>query len=211
MAQSSKTLHDAFLDELRDLYNAEKQITKALPKMAKAAHAAPLANAFQSHLKETEGQIKRLEQVFESLGEPVKSKTCEGIAGILEEGKDIISEHFDEAAMDAALIAAAQKVEHYEIGSYGTVIAWAEAMGHNEAARLLKMTLNEEESTDEKLSSLATGGINEQAASIAHGEEQDEEEEMAGVGAGRRSSSARSGSSSGSSARGRQSNSRSRK
>ena len=195
-----ESLHDLLVHELRDLYNAEKQITKALPKMAKAATAAPLADAFQSHLKQTEGQIKRLEQVFESLGEPVKSKTCDGMAGIIEEGKDIISEDFDDAAMDAALIAAAQKVEHYEIGSYGTVIAWAEAMGHNEAARLLKITLNEEESTDEKLSSLATGGINEEAASLAHGEEQDDEE-MATIGAARRPSAAR----------GRQSNSRSRR
>ncbi len=115
----------------------------------------------KSHLKETEGQIKRLEQVFESLGEPVKSKTCDGMAGIIEEGKHLMGEDFDDATMDACLIAAAQKVEHYEIGSYGTVIAWAEAMGHDEAVRLLKMTLNEEEATDEKLSSLATGGIND--------------------------------------------------
>ena len=208
MAKPSKTLHDAFLDELRDLYNAEKQITKALPKMVKAANAAPLADAFESHLKETEGQIKRLEQVFESLGEPVKSKTCDGMAGIIEEGKNIISEDFDESAMDAALIAAAQKVEHYEIGSYGTVIAWAEAMGHNEAARLLKITLDEEETTDEKLSSLATGGINEQAASIAHGEEEEtDEEETATVGAGRRSASSRTGASS----RGRHTTTRSRR
>jgi ferritin-like metal-binding protein YciE len=207
MAKPLKTLHDAFLDELRDLYNAEKQITKALPKMVKAASAAPLADAFESHLKETEGQIKRLEQVFESLGEPVKSKTCDGMAGIIEEGKNIISEDFDEAAMDAALIAAAQKVEHYEIGSYGTVIAWAEAMGHNEAARLLKITLDEEETTDEKLSSLATGGINEQAASIAHGEEETDEEETATVGAGRRSASSRTAASS----RGRHTTTRSRR
>jgi len=207
MAKPSKTLHDAFLEELRDLYNAEKQITKALPKMAKAAIAAPLADAFESHLKETEGQIKRLEQVFESLGEPVKSKSCEGMAGIIEEGKNIIGEDFDDAAMDAALIAAAQKVEHYEIGSYGTVIAWAEAMGHNEAARLLKITLDEEETTDEKLSSLATGGINEQAAALAHGEENDEEEmATASASAGRRSASSRGGS-----PRGRQSTTRSRR
>jgi ferritin-like metal-binding protein YciE len=205
MAKPSKTLHDAFLDELRDLYNAEKQVTKALPKMIKAANAATLADAFESHLKETEGQIKRLEQVFESLGEPAKSKTCDGMAGIIEEGKNIISEDFDEAAMDAALIAAAQKVEHYEIGSYGTVIAWAEAMGHNEAARLLKITLDEEETTDEKLSSLATGGINEQAASLAHGEEESDEEETATVGAGRKSASSRASS------RARQTPSRSRR
>jgi ferritin-like metal-binding protein YciE len=208
MAKESKTLHDALIDELRDLYNAEKQITKALPKMIKAASAAPLADAFQSHLKETEGQIKRLEQVFESLGEPVKSKTCDGMAGIIEEGKDIMSEDFDDATMDACLIAAAQKVEHYEIGSYGTVIAWAEAMGHDEAVRLLKMTLDEEETTDEKLSSLATGGINEQAASLAHGEEEDEEEEESTTmgGAGRKSATTR-----GASTRGRQSTGRGRR
>ena len=174
MAKSSKTLHDAFLDELRDLYNAEKQITKALPKMAKAAHAAPLANAFQSHLKETEGQIKRLEQVFESLGEPVKSKTCEGIAGILEEGKDIISEHFDEAAMDAALIAAAQRAEHYEIGAYGTCVAWARLLGHDEVVSLLEQTLDEEKAADQKLTALAEGEINEAAA--AQPEEGEDEE-----------------------------------
>jgi len=207
MAKDPKTLHDAFIDELRDLYNAEKQITKALPKMMKAANAAPLADAFQSHLKETEGQIKRLEQVFESLGEPVKSKTCDGMAGIIEEGRALMGEDFDDATMDACLIAAAQKVEHYEIGSYGTVIAWAEAMGHDEAVRLLKMTLNEEEATDEKLSSLATGGINVQAASTAHGDEDDEEEAM--VGAGRKSAPARGSTSS--QGRGRQSNGRARR
>ena len=181
MAKASKTLHDAFIDELRDMYNAEKQITKALPKMVKAATTAPLADAFNAHLKETQGQITRLEKVFESLDEPVKSKTCDGMTGILEEGKDLMSEDFDEAAMDAALIAAAQKVEHYEIGSYGTLIAWAEAMGHDEAARLLKQTLAEEEAADEKLSALATGGINEHAGSLAHGEEDDEEEDDEGA------------------------------
>ena len=201
------TLHDAFIDELRDTYDAEKQLTKALAKLAKAASSPKLRDAFESHLKETQGQIERLEQVFESLGEPVKSKSCEGMAGIIEEGKNIIGEDFDDAAMDAALIAAAQKVEHYEIGSYGTVIAWAEAMGHNEAARLLKITLDEEETTDEKLSSLATGGINEQAAALAHGEENDEEEmATASASAGRRSASSRGGS-----PRGRQSTTRSRR
>jgi ferritin-like metal-binding protein YciE len=209
MAMEAKTLHDAFIDELRDLYNAEKQITKALPKMIKAATAAPLADAFQSHLKETEGQIKRLEQVFESLGEPAKSKACDGMSGILEEGKNLMGEDFDDATMDACLIAAAQKVEHYEIGSYGTVIAWAESMGHDEAVRLLKITLDEEESTDEKLSSLATGGINEQAASLAHGDEEDEEEEdsPAMVGAGRKPAASARGAAS----RGRQPNSRGRR
>ena len=183
MAKTS-TLHDAWLDELRDLYNAEKQIVKALPKMVKAATAAPLADAFEAHLQETLKQIQRLEQAFESVGETAKSKTCDGMAGILEEGKGIMGEDFDEPTMDASLIAAAQKVEHYEIASYGTVIAWAEAMGHTQAAKLLKQTLNEEEAADEKLTALATSGINEQAASEAHGEE-DEEEETATVGAGR--------------------------
>jgi ferritin-like metal-binding protein YciE len=176
MAKSS-TLHDAWLDELRDLYNAEKQVAKALPKMIKAANAAPLADAFQSHLKETLGQIQRLEQVFESVGESARSKTCDGMIGILEEGKSIMSEDFDESTMDASLIAAAQKVEHYEIASYGTVVTWAETMGHDKAARLLKMTLNEEEAADEKLSSLAKGGINDQAAARAHGDDEEEDEE----------------------------------
>jgi len=180
MAKSS-TLHDAWLDELRDLYNAEKQISKALPKMIKAATAAPLADAFQSHLKETLGQIQRLEQVFESVGETPRSKTCDGMAGILEEGKDLMSEDFDEATMDACLIAAAQKVEHYEIASYGTVVVWAETMGHDKAARLLKQTLSEEEAADEKLTSIAQAGINDQAAAGAHGEEDEEEEEGVSV------------------------------
>jgi len=186
MAKSS-TLHDAWLDELRDLYNAEKQIAKALPKMVKAATAAPLADAFQSHLKETLGQIQRLEQVFESVGETARSKTCDGMVGILEEGKGIMSEDFDEATMDASLIAAAQKVEHYEIASYGTVVVWAEIMGHDKAARLLKQTLSEEEAADEKLTSIAQAGINEQAAAGAHGEEEEEEDTVGVSNRGRRS------------------------
>jgi ferritin-like metal-binding protein YciE len=184
MAKTS-TLHDAWLDELRDLYNAEKQISKALPKMAKAATAAPLADAFEAHLRETLRQIQRLEQVFESVGETAKSKTCDGMAGILEEGKNIMSEDFDEATMDASLIAAAQKAEHYEIASYGTVVTWAENMGHTQAAKLLKQTLAEEEATDEKLTSLAMGGINDQAAAGAHDEEEDEDNRGTAVGAGR--------------------------
>ena len=193
MAKTS-TLHDAWLDELRDLYNAEKQISKALPKMVKAATSEPLADAFEAHLQETLKQIQRLEQVFESVGETAKSKTCDGMAGILEEGKDIMGEDFDEPTMDASLIAAAQKVEHYEIASYGTVIAWAEAMGHTQAVKLLKQTLSEEEAADEKLSTIATSGINEQAASGAHDGEEEDEDQMAGAGAGRgRSRSSSSG------------------
>jgi ferritin-like metal-binding protein YciE len=175
MAKTS-TLHDAFLEELKDIYHGEKQLTKALPRMAKAAGAAPLADAFETHLQETLGQIERLEQVFESLGEPARGKTCEGMAGLLEEGKAIMGEDFDESVMDAALIAAAQRVEHYEIAAYGTLVAWAEAMGHRKAAKLLQRTLDEEKATDEKLNSLAMGGINESAAEGAHEGEDDEEE-----------------------------------
>ena len=168
---NAATFHDAFLEELRDLYNAEKQLTRALPRMAKAATAAPLVDAFETHLQETLGQVERLEQVFESLGESARGKQCEGIAGIIEEGKDAMSQNFDESTMDAALIAAAQRIEHYEIAAYGTVVAWAEAMGHDEAHRLLQETLEEEKATDQKLTSLATGGINERAAATAHKEE----------------------------------------
>jgi ferritin-like metal-binding protein YciE len=161
---NSSVLHDAFLDELRDLYDAEKQLTRALPKMAKCASAAPLAEAFESHLKETTGHIERLEEVFESLDETARGKKCEGIAGIIEEGKAIMEEDFDEPTMDACLIAAGQRAEHYEMAAYGTLVAWAEAMGHGDAARILREILEEEKAADEKLSSLAEGGINQQAA-----------------------------------------------
>src|SRR5688572_29659261 len=179
----AKTLHDAFIDELRDTYDAEKQLTKALPKLAKAASNPTLRAAFESHLDETKGQVERLEQVFESLDEKVRGKHCDGIAGIIEEGKSIMEEDFDEETMDACLIAAGQRAEHYEMAAYGTLIAWAEAMGHTEAIRLLQQTLNEEKAADKKLSGLAESGINRRAADIAHPEEEDESE-MAGVAAG---------------------------
>src|SRR3954471_14158561 len=162
MAQGS-TLHDAFIDELRDTYDAEKRLTKALPKLAKAASSPKLRQAFESHLEETRGHIDRLEQVFEGLGEKARGKHCDGIAGIIEEGKSIMEEDFDEITMDACLIAAGQRAEHYEMGVYGTLVAWAEAMGHDDAARLLQETLDEEKATDEKLSQLAESGINQSA------------------------------------------------
>jgi ferritin-like metal-binding protein YciE len=162
------TLHDAFLDELRDTYDAERQLTKALPKLAKAASSAELRAAFESHLEETRTQIERLEQVFSSLDERVRGKHCDGIAGIIEEGKSIMEEDFDENAMDACLIAAGQRAEHYEMAAYGTLVAWARAMGHTEAADLLQQTLDEEKAADKKLSSLASGGINQEAAQVAH-------------------------------------------
>jgi ferritin-like metal-binding protein YciE len=183
------TLHDAFLDELRDLYDAEKQLTKALPKLAKTSTSPELREAFESHLEETRGHVERLEQVFASLDEKVRGKHCDGIAGIIEEGKSIIEEDFEDAAMDACLIAAGQRAEHYEIGVYGTVIAWARAMGHNEAANLLTQNLNEEKAADKKLTSLAEGGINQQAADAAH-PDRDEEEHLVGVGKGASRSSA---------------------
>jgi ferritin-like metal-binding protein YciE len=178
MAEAT-TLHDAFIEELRDCYDAERQLTKALPKLAKAASSPELRDAFESHLEETKGQIERLESVFQSLDEKVRGKHCDGIAGIIEEGSAIMKEDFDESTMDACLIAAGQRAEHYEIAAYGTLVAWARAMGHDEAADALQETLDEEKAADEKLSSLAEGGINQEAAEGAHpgGEEEDEEQD----------------------------------
>src|SRR5215212_11621532 len=161
------TLHDAFLDELRDSYDAEKQLTKALPKLAKAAASPELRAAFENHLEETRGQIERLEQVFDLLDEKAKGKHCDGMAGIIEEGKSVMEEDFDDATMDACLIASGQRAEHYEMAAYGTLVAWAQAMGHTQAAKLLQQTLNEEKAADKKLSSLAEGGINQSAADAA--------------------------------------------
>ena len=169
------TLHDAFIDELRDTYDAEKQLTKALAKLAKASSNAKLRQAFESHLEETQGQIGRLEQVFESLDEKVRGKHCDGIAGIIEEGKSIMEEDFDETTMDACLIAAGQRAEHYEMAAYGTLVAWAHAMGHKEAAKLLQQTLDEEKAADKKLSGLAEGGINQGAADATHSDDEDAE------------------------------------
>jgi ferritin-like metal-binding protein YciE len=173
------TLHDAFIDELRDVYDAEKQLLKALKKMAKAATSPDLRQAFESHFQETEGQISRLEEVFGTLDEKVRGKHCEGIAGIIEEGKNVMEEDFDEATLDACLIASGQRSEHYEIAAYGTLVAWAQAMGHTEAVNLLQQNLDEEKATDEKLTALAESGINQEAADAAHPEEGDDEEEMA--------------------------------
>jgi len=157
------TLHDAFIDELRDTYDAEKQLTKALPKLAKASSNPKLRQAFEAHLQETQGQIERLEQVFESLDERARGKHCEGIAGIIEEGKSIMEEDFDDTTMDACLIAAGQRAEHYEMAAYGTLIAWAQAMGHTGAATLLQQTLDEEKAADKKLTAIAESKVNKKA------------------------------------------------
>ena len=179
------TLHDAFLDELRDTYDAEKQLTKALPKLAQAANSPVLREAFETHLEETRQQVERLEQVFASLGEKAQGKHCAGMAGIIEEGQSIMKEEFDEMTADACLIAAAQRVEHYEMAAYGTLVAWARVMDHTEAADLLEETLEEEKAADENLSSLAEGGINQDSAEGALGESDEEaEEDEEEVGAG---------------------------
>jgi ferritin-like metal-binding protein YciE len=178
------TLHDAFLDELRDAYDAEKQLIKALGKMAKAANTPDLKDAFETHLEETRGHVERLDQVFESLDEKPRGKHCDGIEGIIEEGKAVMEEDFDETTMDACLIAAGQRAEHYEMAAYGTLVAWARGMGHTEAERLLQETLDEEKAADQKLTQLAEGGINQEAADAAHPDE-DEEAPAAPVRGGR--------------------------
>jgi ferritin-like metal-binding protein YciE len=180
----SNTLHDMFLDELRDAYDAEKQITKALPKMIKAVTSTTLQRGLDAHLKETEGQIGRLEKAFGLLDEKVKGKHCDGMEGILKEGSAVLDEELDGVTMDACIIASAQRVEHYEMAAYGTLVAWARAMEHEEVADLLQQTLDEEKAADEKLTAAAEGGINEEAAELAHGDESDadSDDEPAAVG-----------------------------
>ncbi len=158
------TLHDAFLDELRDAYDAEKQLLKALAKMAKKASARKLSGAFESHLEETRGHVDKLEQAFGLLDEKVRGKHCDGIAGIIEEGKSVMEEDFDDETMDACLIASGQRAEHYEMAAYGTLVAWANVMGHADVAELLEEILNQEKAADEKLTALAEGGINQAAS-----------------------------------------------
>lgn len=191
MAESG-TLHDAFLDELRDSYDAEKQLTKALPKLAKAATSEVLRDAFEAHLEETRGHVERLEQVMQGLGEKVRGKHCDGMEGIIEEGKSVMEEDFDDATMDACLIASGQRAEHYEMAAYGTLVAWAKAMGHDEAAELLQQTLDEEKAADEKLTALAEAGINQEAADAVQPDDDDEEEAVA-VASTKKSSTAASG------------------
>jgi ferritin-like metal-binding protein YciE len=158
------TLHDAFLMELRDTYDAEKQILKALPKMIKAASSQKLRAAFEAHGKETQKQVVRLEKAFKSLKVPVQGKHCDGMAGILKEGASVMAENHDETTMDACLIAAAQRVEHYEMAAYGTLVAWSRVVGNSVVTDLLQATLLEEKSADLKLSALAEAGINQNAA-----------------------------------------------
>jgi ferritin-like metal-binding protein YciE len=156
-------------EELKDIYSAEKQLVRALPKMAKKASSPELKGALQEHLEVTKRQIERLEDVFESLGKTAKAKTCHAMQGLVEEGEEMMNEDAEESVLDAGIIAAAQKVEHYEIASYGTVRTWAQLVGETEAAELLQQTLDEESDADERLTQLAEAYVNPQAES-AEGE-----------------------------------------
>ena len=167
---AAKSLQELFVEELRDAYDGEKRLTKALPKMAKASGSDELRAAFTNHLRETEGQIKRLEQVFRTIGEPVRGKKCDGLMGIIEEGKHAIDE-LDGSVLDAALIAGAQRAEHYEIAAYGTLAYFAEMLGNDKAKDLLGQTLDEEKAADEKLSTIAKSSVNREALMAAGTEE----------------------------------------
>jgi ferritin-like metal-binding protein YciE len=157
------SLETLFIDQLQDLYDAEQRLVKALPKMAEAAHNQPLKMAFQQHLRETENHVKRLERVFQIMGRSAEAKTCEAMKGLIDEGQQVISATGDPDVKDAGLIAAAQRVEHYEIAGYGTARTFAQRLGKNDAARLLQETLNEEGATDKKLTQLAEQHVNAEA------------------------------------------------
>jgi len=184
---SEASLRKLLIDELRDAYHAEKQLVKALPKLARAATSPELREAFETHLGETQGHVRRVEQVFELLGEQAKAKPCAGMAGIVEEGSDLIEEEDKGAVLDAGLIAGAQRAEHYEMAAYGSMVAWAKALGEDEIAEHLNATLDEEKAADEKLTSLAEGGIN--AAAVEDDSEEDDEREPAMKASGRSGSS----------------------
>jgi ferritin-like metal-binding protein YciE len=157
------SLRKLYVEELKDLYSAEKQILQALPRMAKKAKNAQLKAAFEEHVRQTEGQVERLDQIFEALGKSPRGKKCKAMEGLVEEGKEIMQEDMDDETRDAALIAAAQRVEHYEIAGYGTVRTYAMHLGEKEAAKLLQQTLDEEGQTDKKLTQLAESSINIEA------------------------------------------------
>ncbi len=158
-----QTLDDMYMDLLKDLYSAEKQLVKALPKMAKNANASDLQDAFQEHLKQTEGHVDRLERIFSDMGGSPRGKKCVGMEGLVEEGSEIMKEDADPSVRDAGLIAAAQKVEHYEIASYGTARTWANRLGYQDAAQLLQQTLDEESMANEKLTDIAESHVNVEA------------------------------------------------
>jgi ferritin-like metal-binding protein YciE len=170
------TLNDLFQNELRDVYDAEKQLLKALPKIIKAAKDTQLREALTMHLEETRGQVERLEQAFESLDLKPKGKHCAGMAGILEEGSDLLEEDGNDAVLDAAFIAGCQRVEHYEITAYGTLMAWAKLLGHEEALKLLEANEREEKAADMKLTKIAEATVNPEAAGAVEESDDNEEE-----------------------------------
>jgi ferritin-like metal-binding protein YciE len=163
----SKTLENLFHDTLKDIYYAERKILRALPKMARGAQSAELKAAFEKHEEETQMQVDRLQQVFELIGKPARGKTCPAIDGIIEEGEEALQAYADSPALDASLVASAQAVEHYEIARYGTLLRWAQVMGLEDAAKLLEQTLQEESMTDESLTQLADGSVNQTALKAA--------------------------------------------
>jgi ferritin-like metal-binding protein YciE len=163
MAKEPKKLDDLFHDTLKDIYFAERKILSALPKMAKAAQSDELRSAFEKHRSETEGQVDRLEQIFEMIGKKVQGKTCDAIVGIISEGQEIMKEYKASPALDPGLLAGAQAVEHYEISRYGTLKAWAEELGLGDAAQLLDATLQEEKKTDATLTKIAENVVNQAA------------------------------------------------
>lgn len=182
-------LFELLVDELKDLYNAENQIIKALPRMTKAATSPELKRAFEKHLAETRRQVERLDQIGRQLDVKLTGKKCHGMEGLIEEGKEIIQEDLDESALDAGLIGAAQKVEHYEIATYGAVCEYARMMGHTEALQLLEQTLEEEKKADQTLNQLAEGGINALAERDARGADEEPYEDSARMSTRRRSTS----------------------
>src|SRR5215467_9185894 len=161
------SFHNLMVDEIRDLYDAEKQLVKALPKMAEKATSSHLREAIEQHLGETQGHVLRLEEAFDLLGEKPKGKHCAGIAGIIDEGSDLLGSDYEGVIKDAGIIAGAQRAEHYEIAAYGNVIAWAKTMGHEQLASLLHETLQEEKAANDKLTLLGEGGINREASAGA--------------------------------------------
>ncbi|MCW5689747.1 MAG: ferritin-like domain-containing protein [Pseudolabrys sp.] len=164
MPGQNKTLEDLFLENLKDIYYAERKILVALPKMAKAVNSDQLRAAFENHVEETKGQVERLKQVFKMIEQSPKGKTCPAILGLVEEGEEVMEDFEDSPALDAGLLSGAQAVEHYEMARYGTLVAWAEQLGMKEAAKLLQQTLEEEKKTDALLNKLAGSAINQKAA-----------------------------------------------
>jgi ferritin-like metal-binding protein YciE len=169
-----RTFEDLFVNELKDLYNAEQQLTRALPRMAKAASTPQLRKALEDHLEVTREQVRRLEQVFEEIGAPAKGKTCQAMKGLIEEGQELVKEGLESEVLDAGIIGAAQRVEHYEIAGYGTARTMAETLGHRKAVKLLEQTLKEEKAADEKLTRIAESIVNVRAAEVGASSEEEE-------------------------------------